>query len=57
MITITDDDKIISEPSLNLWAQKLVQEYGPEIDYFLKHGSSMEKKLAQKVVGLARMQK
>ena len=47
MTIITADNKTISEPSLNLWAQKLVQEYGPEIDYFLKHGSSMEKKLAR----------
>lgn len=35
------------------WAQNLINEYGPQVEYFLNNGSSVEKKLAEKVKQLA----
>lgn len=38
---------------MSLWAKNIMKEYSPQVEYFLNNGSSVEKKLAQKVKELA----
>ncbi|WP_321417141.1 hypothetical protein [uncultured Methanomethylovorans sp.] len=46
-------DADLHDKELTQWARETKEKYGPQLDYFLKSGSHIEQKLAQRVIELA----